>query len=95
MSISPMLFDDTVSPKLKWNNNHVTLTVCEIFLELPANNYFMLKCDEKIEKNDFRYDEKSAATWVQEFSGPVLSTTATKKSIVSYFQTIENVSLTN
>ena len=75
---------------ITWHSPYV-----RFFLELPANNYFMLKCDEKIEKNDFRYDEKSAATWVQEFSGPVLSTTATKKSIVSYFQTIENVSFTN
>ena len=47
----------------------------------------MLKCDEKIDLNDFRYDEKGAATRVQEFFGPVLSTIATKKSLVSHFQT--------
>ena len=61
----------------------------------PANNYFMLKCDEKIDLNDFRYDEKGAATRVQEFFRPVLSTIATKKSLVSYFQTIKNVSSIN
>ena len=53
----------------------------------------MLKCDEKIDLNDFRYDEKGAATRVQEFFGPVLSKIATKANFVSYFQTIKNVSL--